>query len=188
MNVTQLAAAFQAGGAVRVLDVRAPSEFENAHISGAYNVPLDQLHEHAREIRAATGTVILVCQSGQRARQADTLLRQSGMTSVHVLEGGMQAWIAAGQPVRRVRARVSIERQVRMIAGGLVAASSAAALLVSPLFAVIPVLVGSGLLVSGATDTCTMGLALAKLPYNRASLSCDTEAIVRQFLDEGSQS
>ena len=36
----------------RVLDVRSPGEFQNAHIAGAYNVPLDLLREHRDEIIA----------------------------------------------------------------------------------------------------------------------------------------
>ena len=42
-------------------------------------------------------------------------------------------------------------------------------------------LYGSGLVFAGITDTCAMGMLLARLPYNRGA-SCDTEAIVRQFL------
>jgi hypothetical protein len=99
-----------------------------------------------------------------------------------VLDGGIKAWLAAGYPVRRIRARVSLERQVRMAAGAIVAAGSIAALTVSPLWALMPALVGSGLVFSGVTDTCGMGMLLARLPYNRAAASCDTEAIVRQFL------
>ena len=42
---------------------------------------------------------------------------------VEVLDGGMAAWQRAGLPVRRARAWWEIERQVRLVAGGLVAAS-----------------------------------------------------------------
>ena len=49
MNAPELFTLLPADPAVRLLDVRTPPEFENAHIAGAYNVPLDQLHEHARE-------------------------------------------------------------------------------------------------------------------------------------------
>jgi rhodanese-related sulfurtransferase len=167
---------------VHVLDVRTPSEFENHHISGAYNVPLDQLAEHAPELRAVNGgLVVLVCQSGQRATRAEALLHQAGMPDVHVLEGGMTAWMQAGLPTRRTRARMSLERQVRIAAGTLVAMSALAALLVSPLWAAFSAAVGLGLVFAGITDTCTMGMLLARLPYNRAS-SCDTEAIVRRFV------
>lgn len=182
MIATELAALLHTGGAARLLDVRTPSEFENAHIHGAYNVPLDQLHEHATEVRAATGAVVLICQSGRRAQRAEAVLRAAGMGSMHVLDGGMQAWIAAGLPVNRVRARISLERQVRIVAGAIVAIGAIGALTLSPWLAVVPALVGSGLVFAGVTDTCAMGMLLARLPYNRAAATCDTESIVRQFL------
>ena len=182
MTPVELSAAVAAGGAIRLLDVRTPSEFENAHIGGAYNVPLDQLHEHAAEVRAAPGAVVLICQSGQRAQRAEAVLRTAGMGNMHVLDGGMKAWIAAGLPVRRIRARVSLERQVRIVAGAIVALGSIGALTLSPWLAVVPALVGSGLVFAGITDTCAMGMLLARLPYNRAAATCDTETIVRQFL------
>ncbi len=186
MNALALSTLLQSDATARLLDVRTASEFENGHIAGAYNVPLDQLHEHAHEVRAARGAVVLVCQSGQRAQKAEALLRSSGMAGMHVLDGGIKAWLAAGYPVRRIRARVSLERQVRIAAGAMVAAGSIGALTLSPLWALLPAFVGSGLVFSGVSDTCGMGLLLARLPYNRAAASCDTESIVRRFLaDEG---
>ncbi|MEX2283427.1 MAG: rhodanese-like domain-containing protein [Gemmatimonadota bacterium] len=163
---------------LRVLDVRTPGEYEGAHIVGAYNVPLDTLGEHAREIRSqVTVPVILVCQSGSRARRAEDTLKAAGMPNLHVLEGGMNAWLAAGHAVRRTRARMSLERQVRIVAGALVAVGAFLALGLNPWFAVLPALVGSGLVFSGVTDTCTLGLLLTRLPYNRPA-SCDVGAMV----------
>ena len=99
MNTLTLATLLKDDPAVRLLDVRTPSEFENAHIGGAYNVPLDQLNEHAHEVRAARGPVVLICQSGGRAQRAEQLLRSAGMANVHVLDGGMNAWLSTRQPV-----------------------------------------------------------------------------------------
>ncbi len=182
MNAAQLSKDIAAGTSVRILDVRTAGEFENRHIPGAYNVPLDLLAEHAPELRAVSGgLVILVCQSGQRANRAEALLQQAGMPGVHVLEGGMAAWMQGGFPTRRTRARVSLERQVRIAAGALVALGSFAALTISPIWAAVPATIGSGLVFAGLTDTCAMGMLLARLPYNRAS-SCDTESIVRRFV------
>jgi len=165
--------------ALRILDVRTPGEFESAHIRGAYNVPLDSLAEHVREIGTVTeATVVLVCQSGQRARKADDALRAVGMSNLHILDGGMNAWVAAGLDVVRGRKRMSIERQVRTVAGALAATGGILALLVNPLFAAIPAAVGSGLVFAGLTDTCAMGMMLSRLPYNR-SASCDPTAVVR---------
>jgi rhodanese-related sulfurtransferase len=164
---------------VRLLDVRTPAEFENAHIAGAYNVPLDTLADHAAEIRAAvTHGIVLVCQSGQRARRAEAALAAAGLPQFHVLDGGLAGWIAAGLPVRRGRAKVSLERQVRIAAGALAATSGLLAVLVHPFFGFGAAAIGGGLVFAGVSDTCAMGMLLTRLPYNRAA-TCDTEAAVR---------
>lgn len=164
---------------LRILDVRTPGEFEAQHIEGAYNVPLDTLSEHGPEIRAGVASpVVLVCRSGQRARRAEDALRAAGMANLHVLDGGMMAWTSAGLPVREGRPRISLERQVRIAAGTLAATGGFLALFVNPLFAALPAFVGSGLVFAGLTDTCAMGMLLARLPYNRAP-GCDVPAMVR---------
>jgi rhodanese-related sulfurtransferase len=163
----------------RLLDVRTPGEFDSEHIPGAYNVPLDTLAEHGPEIRSGVHEpVVLVCRSGQRARKAEEALRATGMTNLHVLDGGMGAWVAAGQPTIVGAPRMSLERQVRIVAGALAATGGFLALFVDPLFAAIPAFIGSGLVFAGVTDTCTMGMLLARLPHNRPA-TCDVPAMVR---------
>ena len=163
---------------IRLIDVRTPGEYETAHIRGAYNVPLDTLGEHGAEIRANVAEpVVLVCQSGQRARKAETALREAGMPNLHVLDGGINGWLAAGQPVIRGAARISLERHVRIIAGSLAAIGAVLALLVNPLFALLPAAVGSGLVFAGVSDICAMGMLLGKLAYNRPA-TCDVGAMV----------
>lgn len=164
---------------IRVLDVRTPAEYETAHIEGAYNVPLDLLGEHGREIsESGSEPIVLVCQSGQRARKAEDALQNAGMANLHVLDGGINGWEAAGHPLVRGASRMSLERQVRIAAGALAGAGGILALLVNPMFAAIPAFVGSGLVFAGVTDTCVMGMLIAKLPYNR-SASCDVQTMVR---------
>lgn len=171
---------------VRLIDVRTPGEFESAHIRGSYNVPLDVLPEHAREIAADDRThFVLVCQSGARARKAEEALRQSGMARLHVLDGGMNGWLAAKKPARLGPKRISLERQVRIIAGSLSAVGGALALAANPWFAALPLMVGSGLVFAGVTDTCGMAMVLSKLPYNCAA-SCDVPAMV-QALKRGDE-
>ena len=163
----------------RLLDVRTPGEFETQHIAGAYNVPLDLLGEHGHEIRARVADpVILICRSGQRARKAEDALAATGMRNLHILDGGMTAWVGAGLPEREGAPRMSLERQVRIAAGGLAATGGLLALIANPFFAAIPAFIGSGLVFAGLTDTCAMGMLLAKLPYNRGA-SCDVTGIVR---------
>lgn len=171
---------------VRLLDVRSPGEFESAHIAGAYNVPLDSLAEHAAEIAADQQTeFVLICQSGARARKAEEALRASGLTRLHLLDGGMNAWLAAAKPARLGPKRMSLERQVRIVAGAIAAAGGALALAVSPWFALLPLIVGSGLVFAGITDTCAMASLLTRLPYN-ATVTCDVPGML-QALKSGSE-
>jgi rhodanese-related sulfurtransferase len=163
---------------VRMLDVRTPGEYESVHIAGAYNVPLDTLGEHAEEIRASVDKpVILICQSGNRARQAEAALKECTMRNVHVLEGGVNGWLTLGLPVQQGVKRLTLERQVRIVAGAMAAVGAVLALAVNPLFALVPAFVGSGLIFAGVTDTCGMAMVLSKLSYNRPA-NCDVPAMV----------
>lgn len=100
------------------------------------------------------------------------------MSNLHVLGGGVNGWMAAGFDTVRGRKRISLERQVRIAAGSLVAIGGILALLFNPVFAAIPAVVGSGLVFAGITDTCMMGMILSRLGYNRPA-SCDPAAAVR---------
>ena len=119
----------------------------------------------------------MVCQSGSRARRAEDTLKAAGMPNLHVLEGGMNAWRSGGHRVRERRPRWTLERQVRLVAGGLVASGALLALAVQPWFALLPALVGSGLVFASVTDTCALGMLLSRLPYNRPA-TCDVGAMV----------
>ena len=72
----------------RLLDVRTAAEYAQVHIPGSYNVPLDQIAEHARELSSVGEPVIIVCRSGARAANAQATLAICGMTDVWVLAGG----------------------------------------------------------------------------------------------------
>ncbi|MGW0486272.1 rhodanese-like domain-containing protein [Nonomuraea sp. NPDC003214] len=153
---------------VLVVDVRTPAEFESAHIDGAINLPLDQVDAHLRRIVTdAGGRMLLICQSGGRAERARTALSEAGMPDVSVLDGGMNAWIASGAPAIRGRPRWPLERQVRLVAGGIVLGSVMASLWV-PAAVLVAAFIGAGLTFAAVTDTCAMGMLLAMLPYNRA--------------------
>lgn len=166
--------------APRMLDVRTPGEFETVHIPGAYNVPLDLLREHRDEIRRHLDEqVVLVCRSGQRAAQAEEALRNAGLVNVHILEGGMDSWQANGFDVNRGAQRWELERQVRLLAGLIVAISVLVGVFV-PGVQWVAFVMGAGLAAAAATNTCLMGMTLAKLPYNRGP-KCDADEIVKRL-------
>ena len=152
---------------VTVIDVRSPAEFETVHVAGSYNVPLPLLGVHAEQLAARLDRqVVLICASGARATQAQQRLTAVGADLVHVLDGGIGAYATAGGMVVRGRARWPMERQVRLIAGSLVAAGVALGLR-APKACLLAGGVGAGLAASALTDTCTMARLLSVLPYNR---------------------
>lgn len=165
----------------RVLDVRTPGEFETAHIAGAYNVPLDLLREHRDEIIAhLDDEVVLVCRSGQRAAQAEESLRNAGLANVHILDGGIVAWEAAGFAVNRGTQRWDLERQVRLVAGSVVLTSILGSI-AAPKLKWVAGAIGGGLTFAALSNTCAMGMLLSKLPYNRGA-TCDAATVVAQLV------
>ncbi len=162
-----------------VLDVRSPGEFETSHIDGAVNIPVDRLDPHLRDIVAgAGGTMVVVCQSGGRSEQAATKLAGEGKQDLVLLAGGMNAWESEGAPVRRGEVqRWALERQVRLVAGGIVLAAVVLSIWV-PALKWVAGAVGFGLVFAAVSNTCAMGMLLSKLPYNRASCDVD-EALAK---------
>lgn len=155
-----------AGKAPTVIDVRTAVEFREVHIPFARNVPLDRLN--VTEFPAATEPIYIVCRTGNRAATACGKLEAAGVRAINV-DGGTLAWQAAGLPVTRGRKAMSLERQVRIAAGSLVFVGAVLAIVVHPWFVALPAGIGFGLVFSGISDTCTMGLVLAKMPWNRVS-------------------
>lgn len=169
--------------APRLIDVRTHAEFETAHIAGSYNVPLDTLREHRTELRRhLDDDVVLVCRSGNRAAQAEKAFAEVGLPGLRVLEGGIVSWESAGAPLAHGRQTWELERQVRLVAGGIVAASVIGSA-TAPRLKWAAAAVGSGLVLAALTNTCAMGMALAKLPWNRGRGSCDMGAVVKALAD-----
>jgi len=83
----------------QVLDVREQWEWDAGHVEGSVHVPL-------AEVMAGSGTdgldqgrpVAVICRSGNRSELGALILQARGFTAENV-EGGLQAWFAAGLPV-----------------------------------------------------------------------------------------
>ncbi len=166
----QLDALRAEGQPVDLIDVRTPAEFREVHIPFARSVPLDRLDlstltQHSAGQTAAT--LYVVCRSGSRGRTACERLTAAGVTNVINVEGGTLAWEGAGLPVVRGKKTMSLERQVRIAAGTLVVVGVLLGWLVDDAFAGLAAFVGAGLIFAGLTDTCGMGLLLARMPWNR---------------------
>ena len=149
------------------IDVREYPEFAAGHIEGSRLVPLGQL-EQASRAWSKEESFTLICKSGRRAEQGRRQLAAQGFTSLTVLEGGLDAWRAAGNPLLSLaRQPWSMERQVRTTAGSLILLTLALAYFVSMYFLLATALIGAGLVLAGVSDTCMMARLLARLPWNR---------------------
>jgi rhodanese-related sulfurtransferase len=86
-----------------------------------------------------------------------------------VLEGGLDAWAAAGLPLTEdPRAPLELMRQVQIAAGLLVLMGVVLGLVVHPAFFGLSAFVGAGLTLAGATGFCGMARLLALAPWNRS--------------------
>jgi rhodanese-related sulfurtransferase len=157
-------------GPIEILDVRTPAEFAAAHVPGATLVPLDSLEAGAflRQRASDCTYIYILCQTGIRARKAIEKFHRAGFDGCILVEGGTQAWMDAGLPViRKSNKTMPLIQQVQITVGVISAAGAAFALAIDPRFAVIPLLMGCGLLFAGFTGTCGLALLLAKMPWNR---------------------
>jgi len=160
-----------AGGEGSVIDVRTGAEYDSEHIAGSRLLPLDQLSQFADQVRATPAPRLILCRTGSRAAMARETLERLHIGGLTVIDGGIEAYKAAGGKVERGQGVISLERQVRIAAGLMVLTGALLATFVHPGFVWLSGFVGAGLIFAGITDWCGMGLLIARAPWNRRSKS-----------------
>jgi hydroxyacylglutathione hydrolase len=83
-----------------VLDVRSEKEWQQAHIEGSLNVPLNRLPGRIDDL-PRTRPILVHCAGGYRSSVAAGLIQLRGLSEVTELIGGLGAWERAGLPVER---------------------------------------------------------------------------------------
>ena len=152
---------------VAFINVCTPAEYNEKHIKGVRNIPLDTLSENLAELQTKK-TIYIHCRSGNRGRQAVEKLANLGVQAELVnVEGGLLAWEEAGYQTESNTTRLPLMRQVFISAGGLVFIGVLLTHFVAYEFILIPLFVALGLLVSGITGWCGMALLLSKMPWNK---------------------
>lgn len=160
-------------GEAVLVDVREPFEHASERIEGARHVPLGQVDAETLRRDGVGQRLVFHCRSGARSGKAleqfESALEQAGIEVFH-LEGGIEAWKAAGQPVTRAEGapKLDIMRQVQVTAGSLVALGVLLGVALTPWFLVLPAFVGCGLVFAGLSGWCGMAKLLGKMPWNRA--------------------
>ncbi len=152
---------------VKLLDVRSVLEFNQAHIKDSINIPINMLSAKLGELSQIKQSYVVFCRTGNRSPMAADMLIQSGMQAVKVMQGGLTRWQKEGLPVIKGEGGMSLERQVRIIAGSLVLSGILLSWFAHWAFILISVFVCCGLIFAGLTDNCLMGMLLMKLPYNK---------------------
>ncbi len=152
---------------IKLIDVRESSEYLGEHIPEAQLLPLSKFQPE--QVSLIQGKeIIIYCQSGNRSHQVAQKLVNSGFTEFRQLAGGITAWKQSGYPTKiNKNAPISLMRQVQIVAGSLVFSGTVLGAFVSPWFLMLSGFVGAGLVFAGLTNTCAMGMLLAKLPYNQ---------------------
>jgi len=166
------------GDKVAIIDVRTAAEVDSVSLAGAAHFPLQTLscaevkgHLDAQGHRSEQ-PVYLLCASGQRAGRAAQQLQNEVDCPLVIIEGGIGALDNAGASLQKGQGTImSLERQVRIAAGSLVVIGVALGTLVNPWFYVLLGFVGAGLVFAGVTDTCGMGMMLARMPWNNRTVA-----------------
>lgn len=85
---------------LQLIDVRTPAEYADGHLAEATLLPLQELEERWTEIDKGK-PVLLYCRSGHRSGMALKILNDKGYAQAKHMEGGINAWKAAGLPVTK---------------------------------------------------------------------------------------
>lgn len=156
-----------------VVDVRTNAEVKAKAFPGAIHLPLhnltvDSLQKALKQRAIEPERIFLLCHSGRRAETAAKQLDGHVDSALVVIEGGIVA-VEKTNPdwVITQGKTISIERQVRIAAGGLVLGGVILGFAVHPAWFVLSGFVGAGLMFSGITDSCAMGLVISKMPWNK---------------------
>lgn len=159
----------ETGGCSVLVDVRSAAEFRASHVPGAKNIPLDELEDGIGEVvKDKDTTFYLMCSCGSRSGKGCEEMEEMGYHNVISIEDGIIGMKRLGMKiVEEEHHIISIERQVRITAGSLVVMGVVLGLVVNPWYFAISAFVGSGLIFAGITNTCGLGLVLARMPWNK---------------------
>lgn len=169
---SELAALYEQGEPVDLIDVRTPLEYSEVHVPQARNVPLHKIDPASlMQVRSgsAESPLYFICRSGSRGQQACEQFCRAGFPNVVNVEGGTLAWAAGGLSVVRGQKTMSLERQVRIVIGSIVLLASLLSWLHHPAWIGLSAFMGAGLIFSGITDFCGLAVILTRMPWNQVT-------------------
>ena len=150
---------------VTLIDVREEFEYNAANISGAHLIPLAKINKAS--LPKTNKPIVIHCKLGGRSAKACMqLLAEDPELDVASLDGGIEAWQAAGFKVNK-SAKLPVDRQTQIAIGLIIFLSSLLGFTVHSNFYYIPAFMGLGLIFAGVSGFCGMAKLMAKMPWNR---------------------
>ncbi len=172
ITVSELKALQQSESSLELIDVRTPAEFAAVHVGIAQNQPLDQLDVQSIQSARANPEqpLYVICKMGGRSAKACQQFVDANVANIVNVTGGTDAWVEAGYDVARSgKKAMALDRQVRIATGSLVLTGVVVSALIQPAWIGLAIagFIGGGLVFSGLTDTCGMGMLISKMPWNK---------------------
>jgi rhodanese-related sulfurtransferase len=175
VGADELAARLEGGSPTHLVDLRDPSLYRAGHIQGSISLPFAHIDRErlGSDLGPHVGSsepLYLISGSGRLAERAAMRLRHQGLGQVHILDGGIAAWRAAGMALAQHGRRFTLQQQLNLIVGVLLLMLLAKALLLHPVFYVLTGVVGIALVAAAFGDRRSLRRLLQRLPWNRGSL------------------
>ncbi len=164
---------FENNNKLHLIDVRTPGEYRAVHLIKTVNIPIGDLNpdQILKEYQPnEQSPLYFICKSGMRGERACEHFIKKGFLHVVNIQGGTEACIREQLPAEYGEGGMSLERQVRIVTGLLILMGVVLGYFLDPLFILLSGVVGAGLVFAGVTNTCAMGMLIAKMPWNRAKV------------------
>ena len=152
-----------------IVDLRTHGEVVSEYLEGCIHCPVQTLTSAelqsclTQEGHTPDQPIYLLCAAGPRASLAEKQLKDDFEAELIIITGGLNALKASGLSPSN---SLSLERQIRITAGSLVVIGISTGYFMRPLFYTLSGFVGADLVFADITDTCGMGMLLARMPWN----------------------
>ena len=154
-------------GNVTLVDVREGREYRAGHIADAHQMPLGRID--ATHLPKGGDAIVVYCLKGARGLSAcEKLLKQNPSMKIFNLDGGIDAWSAAGLPTKSDGSlTLPLDRQVQLTIGLILLLASFLTAFWNSLSVLAVAVIGAGLTVAGATGFCGLARIMAYAPWNK---------------------
>lgn len=79
-------------GTVNIIDIRSNQSYNNNHIPGAINIPMEKLLVEPKKYLQANAIYYIYCQKGISSQKVCQILNRMGYHTVNI-SGGYEEWI-----------------------------------------------------------------------------------------------